>query len=305
VQSFVIRAGGRTVLVDTCIGEGKDCPDIPVWHRRRGTGFLERLAGAGVDPADVDIVFCTHLHVDHVGWNTRRADGRWVPTFPNARYLIGRDELADWAARRAAGGAPDMHILALQDSVLPVVEAALVDLADDGYDVAEGLTLMRLPGHTAGQMGLRVDGGDGHAVFCGDAVHSPVQIFEPGVRLRPAPTRLPLRRPGALSSKTPWRPAACSCRPISAAPAARASATAPPASSRCSADSTEQSLVHVSRAGARHAHHPSLALRHESRPSGRVRTCPHSVMLVLGTRIHDLCRRGAAAGRAGPTRPDS
>ena len=181
VQSFVVRAGGRTVLVDTCIGEGKDRPDIPVWHRRRGTGFLERLAGAGVDPADVDIVFCTHLHVDHVGWNTRRADGRWVPTFPNARYLIGRDELADWTARRAAGGAPDMHIRALQDSVLPVVEAALVDLADDGYDVAEGLTLMRLPGHTAGQMGLRIDRRDGHAVFCGDAVHSPVQVFEPGV----------------------------------------------------------------------------------------------------------------------------
>jgi glyoxylase-like metal-dependent hydrolase (beta-lactamase superfamily II) len=181
VQSFVLRADERILLVDTCIGERKDRPDIPAWDQRRGTGFLDRLKKAGIDPADVDTVFCTHLHCDHVGWNTRQANGRWAPTFPNARYLVGRNELADWMARRDAGSAPAIHILALQDSVLPVVEAGLVDLVDDGYDVAEGLTLTPLPGHTPGQMGLRIERRDGRAVFCGDALHSPVQIFEPTI----------------------------------------------------------------------------------------------------------------------------
>jgi glyoxylase-like metal-dependent hydrolase (beta-lactamase superfamily II) len=181
IQSFVVRVNGRTILVDACIGEQKDRPEIPAWNQRRGTGFLERLAGAGVDPADVDIVFCTHLHVDHVGWNTRPEDGRWAPTFPNARYLIGRDELADWMARRDAGSAPAIHIAALQDSVLPVVEAGLVDLVKDGHDLAEGLTLVPLPGHTANHMGLRINRRDARAVFCGDALHSPVQILDPGI----------------------------------------------------------------------------------------------------------------------------
>ena len=77
IQTFVVRANGRTLLIDTCIGEQKDRPEIPVWHQRKETGFLERFAKIGVDPADVDVVFCTHLHVDHVGWNTRAANGRW------------------------------------------------------------------------------------------------------------------------------------------------------------------------------------------------------------------------------------
>jgi glyoxylase-like metal-dependent hydrolase (beta-lactamase superfamily II) len=181
VQSFLVRVNGRALLIDTCIGEQKDRPEIPVWHQRRGTGFLERLAETGIGPADVDIVFCTHLHVDHVGWNTRRADGRWIPTFPNARYLVGRNELADWMGQHAAGSAPQVHASALQDSVLPVLDAALVDLVEDGYDVAEGVALTHLPGHTAGQMGLRINRHDGRAIFCGDALHSPVQIFDTDV----------------------------------------------------------------------------------------------------------------------------
>ncbi|HEX6013982.1 MAG TPA: MBL fold metallo-hydrolase [Geminicoccaceae bacterium] len=181
VQAFVIRADGRTLLVDTCVGEQKDRPEIPVWNQRRGTGFLERLARAGVDPAGVDTVFCTHLLIGHVGWNTRREDGRWMPTFPNARHLVGRAELADWSARCDAGTAPAMHVRGLQDSVFPLVDAGLVDLVDDGHEVAAGLVLAPLPGHTAGQMGLRVDRQRGRAVFCGDAIHSPAQVFQPAV----------------------------------------------------------------------------------------------------------------------------
>ena len=146
IQTFVLRLAGRTILVDTCIGEHKDRPEIPAWNQRSGSGFLDRLRRAGVDPAAVDTVFCTHLHIDHVGWNTQRADGRWAPTFPNARYLVGRAELADWLARRDAGTAPAMHVRGLEDSVLPVVDAGLVDLVDDGHELARGLVSRPCPG---------------------------------------------------------------------------------------------------------------------------------------------------------------
>jgi glyoxylase-like metal-dependent hydrolase (beta-lactamase superfamily II) len=181
IQSFVFRTGGQTILIDSCIGDGKDCPDIPAWHRRRGSGFLDRLRQTGVDPADVDLVFCTHLHVDHVGWNTRREGDRWAPTFSNARYLFGRRELADWMKQREDGRAPPIHARALTESVVPIVEAGLADLVDDGYDLGPGLRLVPLPGHTSGQMGLVVDYGRHRAIFCGDAMHSPLQILQPGL----------------------------------------------------------------------------------------------------------------------------
>jgi glyoxylase-like metal-dependent hydrolase (beta-lactamase superfamily II) len=181
IQSFVFRAGGQTILIDSCIGESKDCPEIRAWHQRRGTGFLDRLRRTGVDPAEVDLVFCTHLHVDHVGWNTRRDGDHWEPTFPNARYLFGRRELTDWLAEREAGRAPLIHARALEQSVIPIVEAGLADLVDDGHDLGPGLRLAPLPGHTSGQMGLVVDYGRHRAIFCGDAMHSPLQIFQPGL----------------------------------------------------------------------------------------------------------------------------
>ena len=87
IQSFVLHLDGRNVLVDTCIGEHKKRPEIPAWNERSGTGWLDRLRAAGVAPEAVDLVFCTHLHIDHVGWNTVRAEGAWTPTFPNARYV--------------------------------------------------------------------------------------------------------------------------------------------------------------------------------------------------------------------------
>jgi glyoxylase-like metal-dependent hydrolase (beta-lactamase superfamily II) len=181
IQSFVFRAGGRTILIDSCIGEGKDCPEIPAWHQRRGSGFLDRMRKAGIDPAAVDLVFCTHLHVDHVGWNTQQENGRWTPTFPNARYLFGRRELADWMTQRERGQVPPIHARALEANVIPIVEAGLADLVDDGYEPAPGLRLVPLPGHTGGQMGLLVDYARHRAIFCGDAMHSPLQIVQPGL----------------------------------------------------------------------------------------------------------------------------
>jgi len=181
IQSFLFRGGGRTILIDSCVGEGKDCPEIPAWHQRRGSGFLDRMRQVGVDPAAVDLVFCPHLHVDHVGWNTQQQSGRWTPTFPNARYLFGRRELADWMRQHEAGSVPPIHARALEANVIPIVEAGLADLVDDGYEPAPGLRLVPLPGHTDGQMGLVVDCARHRAIFCGDAMHSPLQIFQPGL----------------------------------------------------------------------------------------------------------------------------
>ena len=178
IQSFVLHAGGRTILLDTCVGEDKERRLIPEFHRRARTGFLDGLARIGVPAELVDVVFCTHLHIDHVGWNTRLHDGRWVPTFPNARYLTGRREFEYWQQQDQEPSGDAVQLPGLEDSVLPLFEAGLLNLVDDGYELAEGLTLLPLPGHTPGQLGVRADG-SAPAVFCGDAIHTPVQVLNP------------------------------------------------------------------------------------------------------------------------------
>ena len=180
MQSHVVRVGGLIVLVDTCVGEHKPRPRRPEWDRRAASGYLANLAAHGLSPDDVDVVLCTHLHVDHVGWNTRLENGRWVPTFPRARYLMGRAELDHWTAVRAAAPEADaVNHGSFDDSVLPVVEAGRADLVEAGHAVGPGLTLLPLPGHSPGQLGLRLQTGERAAVFCGDAIHSPVQVFQP------------------------------------------------------------------------------------------------------------------------------
>lgn len=179
LHSLVLRVGGLTVLIDTCVGEHKPRPRRADWHDRAATGYLERLAGTGVRPQDVDIVLCTHLHADHVGWNTRLDNGRWVPTFPNARYLIGKTELAHWQAEEARDPGRHNHG-AYADSVLPVVEAGLVETVENGFEIAGGARLMGLPGHSPGQLGLCLDCGKrGQAFFCGDVMQTPVQVLRP------------------------------------------------------------------------------------------------------------------------------
>lgn len=179
VQSFVLRIGDLTVLIDSCVGENKERERRADWHRRTHTDFLAALARAGVTPADVDIVVCTHLHADHVGWNTRLENGRWVPTFPRARYMIGTAELAAWQAEEISAPGKANHG-AYVDSVLPVVEAGLVETVDDGFELTRGLSVIPLPGHSPGQIGLDLDYGESrHALFCGDAIHTPAQLFKP------------------------------------------------------------------------------------------------------------------------------
>lgn len=180
VQSLVLRHGGLTILLDTCVGACKERPLRPEWHRIAPRIYLGQLAAAGLRPEDIDIVLCTHLHADHVGWNTRLDNGRWVPTFPNARYLISDTELTHWLAEESLNPGKHNHG-AFADSVLPVLEAGLVERVDDGADLGHGLTLLGLPGHSPGQIGLELARkGAPDICFCGDGFHSVAQAHQPG-----------------------------------------------------------------------------------------------------------------------------
>lgn len=179
IQSFLLRVDGLTILIDSCVGEHKERARRADWHRRVDTGYLERLSVAGVTPRDVDVVLCTHLHADHVGWNTRLENGRWTPTFPRARYMIGRHELAAWQAEESHAPGAANHG-AYVDSVLPIVEAGLVEAVDEGFEIRRGMSILSLPGHSPGQVGLDLDYGESrHILFCGDAIHTPAQAIRP------------------------------------------------------------------------------------------------------------------------------
>ena len=178
IKSHIVRVGGATILVDACVGEHKDRRQRPDWHQRQGTDFLAKLARLGCRPEDIDIVMCTHLHADHVGWNTRMENGRWTPTFPNARYIVGAEELSYWQGQAAQS--PGVNHGSYQDSVLPILEAEMIEAVAADAQIMDGATIMPLAGHTAGQIGLQISQADGPDVlFCGDALHSPVQVPYP------------------------------------------------------------------------------------------------------------------------------
>ena len=219
VHCYVVRSPRHTVLIDTCVGNGKDRPSTRAWHRM-DTDFLLRLRDLGVAPADVDYVLCTHLHVDHVGWNTRLLDGRWVPTFPNARYLFHATEFDHWEKNGdyvvdGPGSSDGFY----EDSVLPVVEAGQAVFVADGHTVDDWLTVEAWPGHSPGHglpapEGRRVRGGvRGRPAAPSGAMPAPgveqPLLLGPGpvrgqqAALRRAPCRnsrrdprRPLRRPG-------------------------------------------------------------------------------------------------------------
>lgn len=169
-QTFLVQSRGRRVLVDTCIGNDKERKN-PAFHRL-ATPFLERLAVAGAAPEDVDVVLCTHLHFDHVGWNTRWDGARWVPTFPRARHLFASDEWAYWEARAA-------HGYVMNDSLRPVMEAGLADLVDPDHAITDEVALVPTPGHTPGHVSVRIRSGGAEALITGDALHHPCQVAHP------------------------------------------------------------------------------------------------------------------------------
>jgi glyoxylase-like metal-dependent hydrolase (beta-lactamase superfamily II) len=176
-QAYIVRTPRHTILIDSCIGNDKDRPNRPDWHLRQGP-FLDDLAAAGLRPEDIDFVMCTHLHADHIGWNTRLLDGRWVPTFPNARYIIGRDEYAFWEGRHRADLSGPRQV-AFADSVLPVVEAGKADFVDHDHAIEDGVWIEAAPGHTPGNMVVKLRSGDESAVVLGDSIHHPLQLRHP------------------------------------------------------------------------------------------------------------------------------
>ncbi|MGW0080447.1 MBL fold metallo-hydrolase [Streptomyces sp. NPDC003393] len=179
LQTWVVRGGGRTVLVDTGVGNDRERPGTPLFHRRKGD-FLARLERAGIRPEDVDVVVNTHIHGDHIGWNTHEVDGRWVPTFPRARYLIpAADDRHFGPAGGYAGGVRPDDRLMYEDSIAPVHRAGQAVLWEEEYRIDEHLTLEAVPGHTPGSSVLWLASGGDRAVFVGDLLHSPLQILHP------------------------------------------------------------------------------------------------------------------------------
>jgi glyoxylase-like metal-dependent hydrolase (beta-lactamase superfamily II) len=179
IQTWVVRSGGRTILVDTGVGNGRERPSRTLFHHRH-SDFLDRLIRAGVHPDEVDLVINTHLHGDHVGWNTRDADGEWVPTFPHAQYLIpaADDEYFGPRGDYAGGRRPDDRLL-YEDSIAPIHRAGQAVRWTDTHRIDDHLTLESAPGHTPGSAVLHVNSGTDRAIFVGDLVHSPLQLLHP------------------------------------------------------------------------------------------------------------------------------
>jgi glyoxylase-like metal-dependent hydrolase (beta-lactamase superfamily II) len=174
IHALVVETPSRRIVVDTCLGNDKENRRIPTWNRLQ-TSFLADLAAAGYARETIDTVICTHLHVDHVGWNTMLVEGRWVPTFPKARYLMGRIEFTHWTSHHER---EDMSAV-LADSVTPVWEAGLVDLVETDHRICDEVNLVPTPGHTPGHVGVRIASLGEEALITGDFMHHPCQIAHP------------------------------------------------------------------------------------------------------------------------------
>ncbi|MEA2726943.1 MAG: hypothetical protein QOF70_1418 [Acetobacteraceae bacterium] len=174
IHSFIVETPDRRIVVDTCLGNDKQGRRIPHWNDRDGP-FLADLAEAGFPVESIDTVLCTHLHVDHVGWNTRLVDGKWVPTFPLARYLIGRTEYEHWYTVKDR---PDMANI-LADSVTPIIEAGLVTMVETNERICNEITLVPTLGHTPGHVSVMIQSQGEQALITGDFMHHPCQIAHP------------------------------------------------------------------------------------------------------------------------------
>ena len=172
-QSYVVRTPHHVILIDSCLGNDKP-RWRPEWHMKTDSAWMRALAAAGLRVEDIDIVMCTHMHLDHVGWNTRLADGRWVPTFPKARYLFDRIE---YAATQALHDQKPQA--AFEDSVLPVVAAGQSELVDSNFQLGDHLRVLPTPGHTEGHVSFCLGKGRDDAVITGDLIHVPLQMRYP------------------------------------------------------------------------------------------------------------------------------
>ena len=180
IQSYVVRTPHHTVMIDSCVGNHKDRPTRSFWHMKTDNAYHDSLAAAGLSVEDIDFVMCTHLHPDHVGWNTRLADGRWVPTFPRARYLFAQREYDYWQQRHE-----EEPIGYMADSVLPIVEAGRAELVRSDHALDDHVHLLPTPGHTPDHFSVRLASAGRAAVVTGDAIHSPLQARYPELSSRP------------------------------------------------------------------------------------------------------------------------
>jgi glyoxylase-like metal-dependent hydrolase (beta-lactamase superfamily II) len=178
-QSYIVKTPHHTILIDSCIGNDKPRPTRPNWNMKTDDTYMRALASTGFLVDDIDFVMCTHLHPDHVGWNTRLEGGRWVPTFPNARYIFGKSEFDHWTAQNAMAAVP-----AFVDSVLPVVDAGRADIVRGDYEIGDHLRILPTPGHTPGHVAFTFGRGKDDAVFSGDLIHSPLQTRHPELSIK-------------------------------------------------------------------------------------------------------------------------
>ena len=170
IHGLVIDTGDRRILVDTCMGDNRAAGQVPGMP----SDFLEQLAAAGYDVGDIDTVACTHLHFDHVGWNTRLQDGEWVVTFPNARYLFAQAEWDHWQTH-------DHVYVDLADTVRPVVESGQADLVATDHRICDEVRFVPTPGHTPGHVCVVIESEGERAVITGDMAHHPLQLAEPQI----------------------------------------------------------------------------------------------------------------------------
>jgi glyoxylase-like metal-dependent hydrolase (beta-lactamase superfamily II) len=171
IHSLVVETPTRRIVIDTGLGNDKEGRNVPTWNKRQGP-FLETMTAAGFPPDSIDTVLCTHLHVDHVGWNTRLVGGRWEPTFGNARYLFGKIEYEHW---RDHSDEAD-KIAVFNDSVKPVVDAGKVDLVASDASLGDEITLIPTPGHSPGHMSILIRSDGEQALLTGDVAHHPCQM---------------------------------------------------------------------------------------------------------------------------------
>ena len=175
IHSWVLKTQHHTILIDTCVGNHKERPGQPRFHMLERP-YMENFAKAGLKVEDIDYVLCTHLHVDHVGWNTRLENGKWVPTFPNAKYVMSRTDHDFWEAEAKRPGTEAFKVNTYNDSVLPIVEAKKAEFVTGEHGMCGCLTLKPAPGHTPGQIRVDLDSRGKRAIFAGDALHNPVQV---------------------------------------------------------------------------------------------------------------------------------
>lgn len=178
-QSYVVKTPHHTILIDSCIGNDKPRPNRPNWNMKTDEAYMRSLAAAGVSVGDIDYVMCTHLHVDHVGWNTRLENGRWVPTFPRAKYLFAKTEFHYWMETNARTPVP-----VIEDSVMPVVEAGRHEVVGDEHRIGDHVRILPTPGHTPGHSAFRFGRTRDDAVFAGDLIHSPLQTLYPEMSIK-------------------------------------------------------------------------------------------------------------------------